>query len=110
MKGDMRDRLAELQIDKVAVQKDIPAKQLGDDEISGDMRSQLRRGLVEIPDRWGSGRTEESYQKKERPLLDSDEWRAIEAGCDATRRSRSTMELVGSFESIPSATTGDGYH
>ena len=42
-KGDMRDRLEELQIDKVAAQKDTPAKQLEDGEIHGDLRSQLRR-------------------------------------------------------------------
>ena len=83
-----------------------------------------------ILDRWGSGRNEEADQKK-RPLSDSDERGAIEAGYDATRRSnhlgarnsmmgngemaelegrinRRTMELVGRFESIPSATTGAG--
>ena len=82
----MRDRLAELQIDKVAVRKDIPTNQLGGDEIAGDMGAQLRRELGGILDRWGSGRTEEADQKK-RPLLGSDEWRVIVAGYDATRRS-----------------------
>ena len=42
--GDMWDRPAELQIDKVAVRKDIPTNQLGDEEISGDLRAQLRGG------------------------------------------------------------------
>ena len=42
-KGDMRDSLEEFQIDKVAVQRDIPTKNLGDGEITGDMRARLRR-------------------------------------------------------------------
>ena len=37
--------------------------------------------------RWGSGRSEEADQKK-RPLLDSDEWRAIENGYESARRSK----------------------
>ena len=41
--GDIWDRLAELQIDKASVQKDIPAKQLEDEEIFGEDRAQLRR-------------------------------------------------------------------
>ena len=82
----MWDRLAEFQIDKVEVQRDTPARQLEDDEIAGDTRAQLRGELGGILDRWGSGRNEEEDQKK-RPLLDSDGWRVIEAGYDATRRS-----------------------
>ena len=39
----MGDRLAELQIDKVSVQKDISTNQLEDDEIAGDMTAHLRR-------------------------------------------------------------------
>ena len=44
----MLDRLAELQLDKVAVQKDIPTKQLGDEAIGGEDRAQLRRASVGI--------------------------------------------------------------
>ena len=53
-KGDMWDRLAELQIYKVAAQKDIPTKQLEDEEIAGDLRAHLRRELGEILERWES--------------------------------------------------------
>ena len=60
MKGDTRDRLEELQIDTVAAQKDIPAKQLEDEEIAGDLRSQLRRELGGILERWESDRSEEA--------------------------------------------------
>ena len=38
LKGDMWDRLAEFQIDKVAVQNDMPAKQLEDEGIVGEER------------------------------------------------------------------------
>ena len=69
MKGDMWDRLAELQIDKVASRKDSPKKKLEGD-IDGDLRAQLRRELGGILERWGSGRSEEEDQKK-RPLLNS---------------------------------------
>ena len=129
-KGDIWDRLEELQIDKVSAQKDIPAKQLGVEEISGDLRAQLRRELGGILEIWECDRTEESDQKK-RPLLDSEELGVIDAGYDATRCeehfgltstkldngemaelegliNRRTMELVGGFGSLPSATTGDG--
>ena len=81
---DMRDRLAELQIDKVALQKDIPSKQLEDEEIAGDLGTQLGRELGEILERWGSVRTEEE-DREQRPLLDSAEWVVIEAGYAATR-------------------------
>ena len=73
-----------MQIDKEEVQKDIPAKQLEDEEISGDMRAQLRRELGGILERWGSDRCEEADQK-ERPLLESAEWAVVEAGYDAAR-------------------------
>ena len=86
MKGDMWDRLAELQIGKVAVRKDTPPKLLEDEAIDGDLRAQLRRGPGGIMERWGIDRSEEADQKK-RPLLDLAEWGVIEAGCEATRRS-----------------------
>ena len=41
--GDMWDRLSELKIDKVAVQRDTPAKKLEGEEIAGNLRAQLRR-------------------------------------------------------------------
>ena len=41
----MRDRLSELKIDKVAVQKDIPAEKLEDEAIVGEDSEQLRREL-----------------------------------------------------------------
>ena len=69
----MRGRLAELQIDKVAALKDIPKKQLGEGDIAGDSRAQLRRELGGILERCGSGRSEEADQKK-RPLANSYEW------------------------------------
>ena len=52
--GDMRGRLSELQLDKVAVQIDIPTMQLEDEEIAGDLRAHLRRELGEILERWES--------------------------------------------------------
>ena len=129
-KGDMWGRLAELKIEKVAVQKDIPTKQLEDEEIAGWGRAQLRRELVGIHHRWESGRSEEEDQKK-RPFLDSDEWggdrRRIRSIRDQLsfgfpnstvgngeiteldgQTIRRTMELVGNLESIRSATIGDG--
>ena len=73
--------LADLQIDKVAARKDILTKQLEEEEIAGDLRAQLRRELGGILERWESDRSEDAYQKK-RPLLNSSEWVAIEAGCE----------------------------
>ena len=70
MKGDMWDRLPELQIDKVAVRKDIPKKQLEAEDIDGDLRAQLMGELGGIQERWESDRSGEAYQKK-RPLLNS---------------------------------------
>ena len=45
MKGDAYDRLEELQIDKVAVQKDISTKQLEDEATVGVEREQLQEEL-----------------------------------------------------------------
>ena len=45
MKGDAYDRLAELQIDKVAVQKDIHTKQLEDEATVGDRKRTTSRGV-----------------------------------------------------------------
>ena len=69
-KGDMPDRLAELQIDKVAERTDILTNQLEEGDIAGDLRSQLRSELGSILERWESDRSEEADQTT-RPLLNS---------------------------------------
>ena len=117
----MWDRLAELQIDKVAARKDIPTKKLEDEDIAGDLSDRLRWELGGILERWESDRSEEEDQKQKRPLLNSSEWVAIEASYECNcawgnckmaelegQNHRGSMELVGSFESIPSAPTADG--
>ena len=98
-KGDMRGRLAEFQIDKVEVKKDTPTKQLGDEEIDGEEMAQLRRELGGIQARWDSGRSEEEDQQK-RPLLDSDDWRAIEEGYEAARSSNHLDTQTQQWETV----------
>ena len=47
--GDVWDRLAELQIDKVEVQKDIPKKQLEDEGIDGiERENDFKRSRAEF--------------------------------------------------------------
>ena len=72
LKGDAYDRLAELQIDKVAVQKDILLKQLG--EAATDLeREHIQEELDTIDGRRESDRSEEADWAK-RTCLTSGEW------------------------------------
>ena len=130
MKGDAYDRLAELQIDKVEVRKDIPTKQLEADATVGAEREQFQEELGGVEERWESDRSQEEDWAK-RPLLTSEEWRAVENGyeiagnsnrvstqiqhCETikmaeleSQTNRRPMATVGSSESVPSATTGAG--
>ena len=122
-KGDMRGRLAELQIDKVAAQIDIPTKQLEDEEIAGDSRSQLRGELGGILGRCESGRSKGGGRSEETTLVElvrmggdrSIMRRKLQSrNCEIAELDsqihRGPMDLVANFESIPSAATGSGYH
>ena len=87
LKGDAHARLEELQIDKVAVQKDIFVKKLGGSSTVGVEREQLQEELDTVEERWGSGRSEEASDLTNRPFLTSEEWRAIPNGYGRARNS-----------------------
>ena len=78
-KGEVWGKLPEFEIDKVAVQKEIPTGQLEEGDISEGLRAEIRDELRNIRQRWESSREENARQDK-RPLLTSQEWRSIENG------------------------------
>ena len=78
-KGEAWGELSELEIDKVAVQKEILKKQLEEGDIPDGLRIDIRDELGNFSKRWESSRKEEEDQMK-RPLLTSQMWSDIETG------------------------------
>ena len=78
-KGEERGELSDLQIDKVAAQKDIAKKKLGEDDIPDGLRIEIRDELGNINRRWESSREEDEKQRGMH-LLTSQEWVDMETG------------------------------
>ena len=72
-KGEIRGRVAELEIDRVAVQKDILERQLEDEDTCNALRRELGNELGGIAKRWESSRSEEEADQKKSPLRNSQE-------------------------------------
>ena len=99
LKGDAYDRLAEFQIDNVAVQRDIPIKQLEDETTVGVERGQLQEELGGIEERWESDRSDEEEWTK-RPFMPSEEWRVIENGYEIPRNRKRASTQIQHWETI----------
>ena len=83
--------MGELQIDKVALQKDILIRQNESDGKEKDLEEFNRKLPNEIESRWESSREEDAGISK-RPLIMYGEWRAIESGYSEEKRKRSHLE------------------
>ena len=90
-----------MQIDKVAVQRDIPAKQLEDESAVGVEREQLQEELGGIDEKCESDRPEEEDWAI-RPNLTSEDWRAIAYGYGIPTNSYKVSTQIQHWETIKS--------
>ena len=79
LKGDQRDGLSELQVDRIALQRDIPKHKIEEKDDSEELKENSRGQLGKLEDRWETDRLEGETDFAKRPLLEYEEWRAIEA-------------------------------
>ena len=65
-RGEERGKLAELQIDKVAAQREVTKKQLEGEDIPDGLRVEIKSELASIRKRWEPPRDEDAKQGKGR--------------------------------------------
>ena len=91
LKTSQWGKMAELQIDSVALQRDILARQNGNDSTTMGRRERDRRLLVVLDNRWESSREADADQN-EKPLIGYEEWGVIETRYTEGERNRSHIE------------------
>lgn len=114
--GEEWAKLAEWQIDKLSVRKEVLGKQLEEADIPDGLGVEIKGELGSIDKRWGSSRGEGAKQEK-RPLLTPLGWADIELGAQEgtppvrweVRMSKSgaaQRERSGEFGTLSPAKTG----
>ena len=72
-------RLEELQVDRISLQRDIRKHQIEEIDASEELKEYNRGQLGKLEDRWETDRMEGETDWAKRPLLEYEEWRAIDA-------------------------------
>ena len=90
LKVSQREHMAELQIDRIVLQRDILVRQNESDGTEVEKMEFNRRLIASIDDRWGSSREEDADATK-KPLIGYAEWRVIESRYAEEARNRSHL-------------------
>ena len=91
--------MAELQIDSVALQRDILVRQNENESTGVGKKARNGRLLEDSYDRWESSREADAEQTK-KPLIGYEEWRAIESRYTEAERTRSHLEGQRAEENV----------